>query len=1229
MIETDLELRQRGLRHSRVGVLSVEPRQFTPRLPEAERLRLLEILQARYSEFPQIAAELRRAAATSAGYGSTAFRAACLLLADLSDSGWDIHVTRGQIWIQPPSWTPLPGETPQDVKARLRASLLRGRDRQLREPSVQRFLRAMERPREFNGRKVSVLDLVDNGEELQQILERLSSQPVDQRLEALSGLIQPTIQVCDASTRCEKTGLLLRDIWRYFRHTWALEYRPTPGRTVQILIRNRARPNWPVIGIAMLANAPLHLRVRDEWIGWTTSALKKKIESGEIAPAAIADRLTTAIAEAVGRIRHDDLLDGDELESPTEQTVRLLRAIAAEAAARRQDELEEAEQRRRAGERIQRRSLPVSNGEIDWKRAAESFLFRRKRAAALADLIECRLEFERSGIKTDPGGALKSLLNSQRGVRAVNTALAELRKQALATRLLDVSVCGAIAPYNILLGGKLVALLLASEEVRRAYVERYSEQPSHIASQMAGRVITRSPDLVLLITTSLYGVGSSQYNRLRLTARDNSELSNDVAWEPLSSVTNPTWPEGITSGFGTAHLSRQTLDALRELSREVWGARRINNEFGEGTSPRLRQVREGVEALGLTGDDILQHSTPRLVYACKLVPNAIEQLLGLAPRNQYPGPSVEAITKAWIRRWLLGRSARREVLDALPALGPHSVAADLHPSGDDQLTLSLAGSPRPAVQNDAVPNPRSRPMSFVRQLYKSVATCSEHHDQEQLHRVHVPTPAENYVRDALRSRRVVFLTGNPGDGKTHMLRLIKSQEGDRGDFDVILDGNDRSDAEIAEAVTRALQEGKGLGVAINQGTLLEVVKAHADKYEWARETREQLKRPLRYGDDTNNHNSVPSTIVVDLSLRNNLHPQITRSALRTLTARVLEGCDQCVNEECPAILNAKFLRTPVVEDRVVRMLELVAQTGFHATMRDVLGYISFLLFGGRDCSELRANGYANVPSYAQHAFVGGQGDLFEAVRRFDPLQITHPILDDRLWRGADRADEWLGPSRPSDVDAAGASLPTRWEQFATRKRRALFEHCNGHEVLSLAGTRSDNWHAVLNAADADSPLRYVRMLNRFYDRDPQTDQMLYLWVTHRYDARPPRYAASRWTIPVDQFQILRPQPPAYVREAFPDYMPDHLLLCHRELPPDAGLRIDEHLFRALLAAGKGLPPSFRAGEPAQRIANFMDRLARHASKKDSDVVPSVYFVDLETGANCQVRVNLRTKSYED
>jgi hypothetical protein len=79
------------------------------------------------------------------------------------------------------------------------------------------------------------------------------------------------------STKCAITGLNRIDIWRYFRHTWSLEYRPIPGRQWPLLIRNAARPRRPIIGIALLASPVMRLRIRDNWIGWTPSAWAKRL----------------------------------------------------------------------------------------------------------------------------------------------------------------------------------------------------------------------------------------------------------------------------------------------------------------------------------------------------------------------------------------------------------------------------------------------------------------------------------------------------------------------------------------------------------------------------------------------------------------------------------------------------------------------------------------------------------------------------------------------------------------------------------------------------------------------------------------------------------------------------------------------------------------------------------------------------------------------------------------
>jgi hypothetical protein len=57
-----------------------------------------------------------------------------------------------------------------------------------------------------------------------------------------------------------------------------------------------------------------------------------------------------------------------------------------------------------------------------------------------------------------------------------------VKAERIGIAMMDISICGAIAPYNSLLGGKLVSLLLCSPEVVKEYEARYGEQTSVIAS---------------------------------------------------------------------------------------------------------------------------------------------------------------------------------------------------------------------------------------------------------------------------------------------------------------------------------------------------------------------------------------------------------------------------------------------------------------------------------------------------------------------------------------------------------------------------------------------------------------------------------------------------------------------------------------------------------------------------------------------------------------------------
>lgn len=588
---------------------------------------------------------------------SLELRAVALLLADLLDQGWEVLATDNSIQLQPPGLR-LVGETPDQAKERLRRALQTSRDRQLADAGVQKFLGRMHRVVPRSAGRSSIADVIDNGAKLAASLQPFAGLPPVEAADRLKTVIDPVIEVCDEDAKCSVTGLRLIDIWRYFRHTWSLEYRSTPGRQMALLIRNAARPNQPVIGIAMLASPVVRMRVRDDWIGWNPEPFVERLRAGvwdcEIALRALVSRLERSI----GEIRWDDMLTPDELAFPSERTILRLEQRSAGAAVTRLRQLEAAYSEAELANEAVRSQRDISKAaleDMDWKAASEDPLFVRKRAETLAQLLDAKRTFQ--ALDWTKGGSvlLDALVQHPNGLRTLSTAMLEVRKAGLSSQVTDVSVCGAVAPYNSLLGGKLVALLMASEEVRDAYRNRYAGQVSIISSQMAGRAIYRPTELKVLTTTSLYGNGSSQYNRLRLRATDYPVLDHEIAWQELAK----------TAGYGTVHLGPTTVRVLREVSERMYRARRVNHRFGEGASPRLRQIREAVEALGIDATSVLHHATPRIFYGCEMHPGAINELVGLNPPTESRSHPASVIASLWRQRWLSKRIQNNEVLETV------------------------------------------------------------------------------------------------------------------------------------------------------------------------------------------------------------------------------------------------------------------------------------------------------------------------------------------------------------------------------------------------------------------------------------------------------------------------------------------------------------------------------------------------------------------------------------
>lgn len=1187
------------------------PARLQPRVPSDALQRIVSAVTentglSRARELRTLAAVFKRS-----GGSARAQFALALLLADLVEQQWMVEVLQGELWVTAPNPDPENGESLTAVKDRLRTSLVAARDNQLAERSVAAFLRRMETKRVHAGQRVSVLSLVDDGHDLAVRLKEVAGLPPSERIAALARVIAPELEIATADELCRTTGLSLLDIWRYFRHTWSLEYRPTPGRSVFLLIRNGARPMRPVMGIAALASALPQLRVRDTWIGWTPQEVLRDVEANPERWALHRSALLRTLKEARSLVRSDDLLAKVGKASGAEIEGRLL-ALANAAAAKREAALKERQESLERGEEVESlRNLPrKEDGTPDWRRASERPLFVGKRAKTLADIL-----FAERVLTAAAEGKQPPAQMGPDFLRAVSIAVREVKKVGLASRLLDVNVCGAVPPYRDLIGGKLAALAAGSAEVVAWYRERYSAQASEITSQMAGREVIRAAEVCVLTTTSLYGVAASQYNRLKLTVPHRPV----VAWTDL----------GCTEGFGTVHLAEETVAALRSLVVAERGGRNINNVFGEGNSPRLRQVREGLESLGIASDAILRHSAPRRMYGLELFPGARDSLRFNEVRPSAPPPFAE-LARGWMERWLLRRIDRRDVMTRVAAVDAASVQQELMPPMAAQMALLEESSRRPTV---APPQGRTgrtgmaqnARVELIQSLYKAVGGIADHHDSKTVEALHIETPVEQFIRDRALNGAIVFITGNPGDGKTHLLRRMEAVFR-AARVNVCLDANERTEDELITLIDQTMRRKTGAVLAINEGTLVDLLRA-AEGLKWVGELKEQLLQPLAYEPQgSRSHVDAKATssrlLVVDLNLRNNLARETVSKALR----RHLElcgPCDGCPIATCGGQRNAGRLGNSEVAERLVTLLDAVGRGGFHATMRDLHGLLSFMLFTGADCAAIK-EGAPPIP-YWDAAFEGGAGPLFDALRTLDPRLHATPLLDDELWRDADSASDWVLPF--SDEDSGAGSLDDRRERFVSRKRRAFFEHAKGASFLPEAGTQEEKLFRTLIEGKSTA-VALVRLLNKFFDRDEKSGDVLYLWTTHRYDARPNRYAASSLTIPASSLEIAIPHLRGNLAEAFPDYRPDHVVLRARGSAPSEGLRIDRALVFALLEAEKGLPASFRGGEPEARLAAFYDRLARRAQPEAASDNVEVRFVDMDTGQNIQLRVDVASRRYE-
>ncbi len=198
--------------------------------------------------------------------------------------------------------------------------------------------------------------------------------------------------------------------------------------------------------------------------------------------------------------------------------------------------------------------------------------------------------------------------------------------------VVDAYILGAVPPYSFLLGGKLIALLAVSNEVREAFRRKYAGSSSLIQ----GRKL--SGQIALVTTTSALG-RSSLYNRLR--------LENRLAFERV----------GQTQGFGEFHFSNGLYGAIEEFAKSRATATAKHELWGSGFRNKREVVRKALSELGIPLS-WNNHGIKREIYVSSLAKNTRDFLNGTDSIIDYYDQTASTLFEWFRKRWLIPRSER-------------------------------------------------------------------------------------------------------------------------------------------------------------------------------------------------------------------------------------------------------------------------------------------------------------------------------------------------------------------------------------------------------------------------------------------------------------------------------------------------------------------------------------------------------------------------------------------
>lgn len=484
-------------------------------------------------------------------------------------------------------------------------------------------------------------------------------------------------------------------------------------------------------------------------------------------------------------------------------------------------------------------------------------------------------------------------------------------------------------------------------------------------------------------------------------------------------------------------------------------------------------------------------------------------------------------------------------------------------------------------------------LQFIKKLYNGKNCYSDSLTEDEIALLHIPSGVEQIVKEMVNTNRIVFLTGNPGDGKTYIIRALEESLTLKNVY-IEKDMNSVTNEKMNDVISRIVEcyhNDKSCIIAANEFPFFKLIRAAR---ELAPELHNELlsvkKNIIIYGYSTLQLRRI---CIIDLNERNLLDKD--RSVVVPIVSKFVELLRDSAGVNPVLDYNVTALQNELVIDQLLRLFNLVAMSGEHFAIRDILGTLAYSMTACTVDDE-----DINGPYY--DALFSGENELMSFIAQFDPVLLSKPSLDEQLWNG-EKTDGWLMgiPAKwPKELTDESVEEATRL--FKSIKRKFYFENIYAKELNELQPIDYTECERIFvslgNASNKRSILSMlINSMNRLYLSTDDEKERLRIWTSHSYDlSREAGAAVSTKYIDASDLDLVYPEPISWLKDM--EFTPGSLIMKLKRDNNSPRLEIDVTLLRGLISIKSGYPASLLSGQYEQAISQFTQALASTSAARD-------------------------------